>query len=116
MTSATSRPRQLLRAAALAATFVIGAASTAYAAAPDNAVPSLQVSYGDLNLATDQGTAALYGRIVSAAYKVCQASDIRVLSEVARASRCREEAIARAVRDVNSPRLAAVHSARLRHG
>ncbi len=117
MTSATSRTRQLLRAAtALGATLIVGAAATAYASTPADAVPSVQVSYHDLNLDTDQGTVALYGRIVSAAYKVCQISDIRNLTEVAAASACREQAIARAVRDVNNPRLAAVYSARQHHG
>jgi UrcA family protein len=117
MTSRLSGTRKLLRAAASAGVILIGAVATAaYAAAPGDAAPSVRVSYHDLNLATDRGTAELYGRIVSAAHKVCQVSDIRNLAEVAAASACREQAIARAVRDVGNPRLAAVYTAHQRHG
>ena len=117
MTSATSRISDLLRAsAALTACLIVGASATAYAAAPADGSPSVRVNYHDLNLATEQGTAALYGRIVSAARRVCAASDIRILAEVAAAQSCEAQAIANAVRAVNSPRLAATHSARQRQG
>jgi len=83
MSSRTSTIRQLLRAsAALGATLLIGAATAAYAAAPALEAPSVRVSYHDLNLATEQGTLALYGRIVAAAQKVCRVSDIRDLQQV----------------------------------
>jgi UrcA family protein len=115
MTSATSRISDLLRAsAALTACLIVGASATAYAAAPADASASVRVNYRDLNLATEQGTQALYGRIVSAARKVCAVSDIRVLAEVAAAQACETQAIAHAVRAVNSPRLAATHSAHQR--
>lgn len=118
MTSATSSISDLLRAsAALSACLIVGASATAYAAAPPaDASPSVRVNYHDLNLATEQGTAALYGRIVFAAHKVCPVSDHRVLAEVAAAHACEKQAIARAVRAVNSPRLAAIHSAHQRQG
>ncbi|TLZ40215.1 MAG: UrcA family protein [Gammaproteobacteria bacterium] len=113
MTSATST--DLLRAsAALTACLIVGA--SAYAAAPTDPSPSVQVSYHDLNLATEEGTQALYARIVSAAHKVCEVRDIRNLAAFAAASACREQAIARAVHDVNNPRLAAVYTAHQRHG
>lgn len=111
MTSATSSIGNLLRAsAALAACLIVGASSTAYAAAAEPA-PSVRVNYRDLNLATEQGTQALYVRIVLAARRVCAVSDIRILAEVAAAQVCQAQAIAHAVRDVDSPRLAAVYSA-----
>jgi UrcA family protein len=117
MTSAPSRISDLLRAsAALTACLIVGASATAYAAAPAEAFPSVRVNYHDLNLATEQGTQTLYGRIVSAARKVCAPSDIRVLGEVAAAQACEAQAIAQAVRAVNNPRLAATHSARQRQG
>ena len=117
MTSATLSISDLLRAsAALTACLIVGASATAYAAAPADASPSVRVNYHDLNLATEQGTAALYGRIVFAAHKVCPVSDHRVLVEVAAAHACEAQAIARAVRAVNSPRLAAIHSAHQRQG
>jgi len=117
MTSATSRIGDLLRAsAALTACVIIGATATAHAAAAADAASSVQVNYRDLNLATEQGTQALYGRIVSAARKVCAPSDIRVLGEVAAARACEAQAVARAVHAVNNPRLAATHSAHQRQG
>ena len=117
MTSATLSISDLLRAsAALTACLIVGASATAYAAAPADGSPSVRVNYRDLNLETEQGTAALYGRIVSAAHRVCAPSDIRILAEVAAAQSCEAQAIANAVRAVNSPRLAATHSARQRQG
>lgn len=117
MTFASSKTRQLLRASvAVGATLIVGTAMAASGATADTDAPSVRVNYHDLNLATEQGSLALYGRIVSAAYKVCQVSDIRDLTQVAAASACRAQAIERAVRDVNSPRLAEVYSARHPHG
>jgi UrcA family protein len=125
MISRTSKPPLLVRASAavgatlitaLGATLIIGAATSAFAAAPADAAPSVRVSYNDLNLATEQGTLALYARIVSAAHKVCQVSDIRDLHQTAAASECRAQAIERAVRDVGNERLAAVYTARRGHG
>ena len=116
MTSAISRTSKLRAAAALGAALIVASATNAFAATPDEAAPTVRVSYHDLNLSTDEGTAALYGRIVSAAYKVCQVSDIRDLHQAAAAAQCREQAIARAVRDIDNPRLAAVYSARQHHG
>ena len=117
MTSATSSIGDLLRAsAALTACVIIGATATAHAAAAADAASSVQVNYRDLNLATEQGTQALYGRIVSAARKVCAPSDIRVLVEVAAARACEAQAVAHAVRAVNNPRLAATYSAHRRQG
>jgi UrcA family protein len=110
MTSATSSIRALLRAsAALTACLIVGGSATAYAAAAP--APSVRVNYHDLNLATERGTQALYERIVLAARRVCAVSDIRILAEVAAAQVCQAQAIAHAVRDVNSPQLAAIYSA-----
>ncbi|TLY76205.1 MAG: UrcA family protein [Gammaproteobacteria bacterium] len=115
MTPATSRLSDLLRAAAaLTGCLIVGA--TTHAAATDDTPPSVQVKYGDLNLATDEGARALYGRIVWAARKVCPVSDIRKLAELAAAKACEAQAIEHAVRDVNNPRLAAAHSAHQRQG
>jgi UrcA family protein len=119
MTSATSMIGDRLRASAalLTACLIIGTTATAHAAATaDAAAPSVRVNYHDLNLATEQGTQALYGRIVSAARKVCAPSDIRILVEVAAAQACEAQAVAHAVRAVNNPRLAATYSAHQRQG
>jgi UrcA family protein len=117
MTSATLSIGGRLRAAAvfaaLAACTALGAVGSAHAAADS---PALKVRYSDLNLSTEQGSLVLYGRIVAAAHQVCAVDDIRDLKAVRAANACREQAIAQAVRDVNSPMLASVYAARLQHG
>ncbi|HXY97673.1 MAG TPA: UrcA family protein [Steroidobacteraceae bacterium] len=118
MTSATFNLGGRLRAAmaftALATGTAIGAVGSAHAASADS--PALKVRYSDLNLSTEQGSLVLYGRIVDAARQVCTVESIRDLRAVAASKTCREQAIAQAVRDVNSPMLASVYAERLRHG
>jgi len=118
MTSATLNLGVRLRAAmafsVLATCAAIGAVGSAHAASADS--PALKVRYSDLNLSTEQGSLALYGRIVDAARQVCVVDNIRDLRAMATARVCREEAIAKAVRDVNSPMLASIYAERLRHG
>lgn len=116
MTSAISRTSKLRAAAVLGAALMVASATNAFAATTDEAAPTVRVGYHDLNLSSDQGTAALYGRIVSAAKMVCQVSDIRDLRAVAAAKECRAQAIARAVQEVGNPRLAAVYAAHQDHG
>jgi len=106
------RLRAATTAAAVAACLALGAAGNAHAAT----APALRVSYGDLNLATEQGSMALYGRLVNAARAVCVVEDNRDLRAVAAVNACREQAIAQAVRDVHSPMLASVYAAQARHG
>ena len=118
MTSATFNPGRRLRTAmaftVLAACTTLGAVGNAHAA--DAGSPALTVRYSDLNLSTEQGSLILYGRILAAAHQVCTVEGIRDLRAVAAVKDCREQAIAQAVRDVNSPMLAAVYAERLRHG
>lgn len=120
MTSATlnfaARLRTATGFALLAACVAVGATSAAHAATESADAPALTVRYSDLNLATEQGSLALYGRIVAAAQQVCVADDIRDLHAVAAARACREQAIAKAVRDVHSPVLASLYAERARHG
>jgi UrcA family protein len=119
MTSATLNLRGRLRTAVaftvLATCAAVGAVSSAHAATGASDVPAVTVRYSAVDLSTAQGSLALYRRIVAAAYQVC-ATDLRDLDAMATARVCRAEAIARAVRDVNSPMLASVHAERLRHG
>jgi UrcA family protein len=124
MTSVTLNLGGRLRAAmaftALAACTAIGAIGSAHAAAADDS-PALTVRYSDLDLSTEQGSLTLYGRIVAAANQVCgfedSLQDMRGnLRAVAVARACRNHAIAQAVRDVNSPKLASVHAERMRRG
>jgi UrcA family protein len=119
MTSATlrigARARTATAFALLAACVAVSAAGSARAAAVSD-VPTIKVRYADLNLATEQGSLALYDRIVAAAQQVCAPEDIRNLQAVAAARSCRQQAIALAVRDVHSPMLASLYAAEQRHG
>ncbi len=113
--SLTGQRRSVLALAVLAAGLISAAAQ---AATDDSAPPQVTVRYSDLNLNTDQGTNALYARIVAAARTVCQAPevDIRDLPAVAREHACEEQAVAHAVSDAHNARLASMYSAHLRHG
>jgi UrcA family protein len=119
MTSATlrigARVRTATALALLAACVAVSAAGSARAATVSD-VPTIKVRYADLNLATEQGSLALYDRIAAAAQQVCVPEDIRDLHAVAAARSCRAQAIAVAVRDVHSPMLASVYAAEQRHG
>jgi UrcA family protein len=119
MNSITLRPHGNRSAlfTALTACIAIGAgAAVAHAAGPSAGAPAVKVGYRDLNLATDAGNSALYARLEKAAAKVCVVDDIRDLAAVAARSACEQQAIARAVREINSPRLAALHTARAPRG
>jgi UrcA family protein len=120
MTSATSQfsrfPRTAAALAVLTAALITGTA-VARADTPADGIPSVTVAYGDLNLNSAQGSAALYARIAAAARKVCpMPDDIRDLGARAAAQTCERQAIARAVQAVNNPQLAAVHALHLQHG
>jgi UrcA family protein len=90
--------------------------SMAQAVTTTEDVPSVTVQYSALDLTSDDGARILYRRIASAAQAVCPAADPRDLNGFARSKSCRSEAIARAVRDIHSPRLAALYSARITRG
>ena len=98
--------------AALAAAVIAG---TAHVGGP--AAASLTVSYGDLNLASEQGANALYARVTAAARQVCGAEglDIRDLQAYAAARACESQAISRAVHDVHAPQFAARFAAHREH-
>ena len=118
MTAATFNSNRMLmgRAAMLAACLLAGTSGVALAASPQDDVPSMVVAYGDLDLSTAEGTRTLYKRISTAARQVCPFEDSRDLARLALSHACREQAIARAVHDVNSPRLAALHADRVKRG
>jgi UrcA family protein len=102
----------LMLTGALSCGLAVGAAR---AATVDSNVPTLVVHYTTESLATDSGVKALYRRLVHAAEQVCPQSDgTRFVSSVARA--CRQEAIARAVEQVNNPHLAALYATSSKNG
>ena len=112
-----SLPRSRARALSLAGFALVCIGSgMAYGAPPTVDTPSIVVSYSALDLATDEGARNLYSRIAAAGRAVCPDASFRDLSAYARAKACQSEAVARAVHDVRSPRLAAVYNAHARHG
>jgi UrcA family protein len=107
--NASSRPRAFT--AALTALGVL-AAGALFAAPPvasaDDGGFQLNVYYTASDLATEQGTRALYRRIVNAADEVCPGSDSLYPDVVNKSNECKREAIARAIGQIGSARLAAI--------
>ena len=103
-------------AAGTAAITTAAAATPRSTASPEAGVPSVVVRYGDLNLATDAGTKALYRRIAFVAKQVCPDGESRGLENLNRARACQRDAIARAVQAVHNERLATIFSAAYRRG
>jgi len=95
-------------ATAVLATLICGAALAD--AFPD---PSMTVSYADLNIKSQAGVATLYKRIKKAAYEVCQipvgTHQIRIEKEL---KECKEDAVDRAVAQVNLPMLTTLHQSK----
>jgi UrcA family protein len=86
----------------------IGLASIAGAQSSDQA-PTLVVHYSPASLDTDSGVRHLYGRLVSAAEKVCVEPQVgRFPSEAVIA--CRKQAVANAVAQIHNSRLAELSS------
>lgn len=84
--------------ATLAAGFAVPAGAT-----DDSGVRKITVKFGDLDVSTSQGAAALYSRIRAAALKVCSQPD-----PIWNSRTCVDKAIADAVTKVNQPALLAV--------
>jgi UrcA family protein len=92
----------------LAAAATLACAAPVLAQASDT-VPSVTVSYADLNLGSPAGAHALLKRIEAAADTACGgAPDIRRLDQLASYAACRRSAVARAVVAVGSPMLTAI--------
>jgi UrcA family protein len=77
----------------------------------DDDIPRAYVNYGDLDLSTEQGAVTLYKRIANAARLVCPTPTPRNMKMKRIADQCIEDAVSRAVADVNSPQLARVGAA-----
>jgi UrcA family protein len=70
------------------------------------------VTFADLDLTHASGVAVLYRRIEFAAKEVCEPMMANDLHSVMISRRCVEEAIARAVGDVNAPSLTSYYLAK----
>jgi UrcA family protein len=71
-----------------------------------------QVKYSDLNLSNQEGAATLYRRLSVAAAHVCAPLRNSVLAAARKHSACVDQAMARAVADVNAPALTEYFTAR----
>ena len=87
------------------------AAVTVPAASEDDH-PSRVVKFADLDLTHSQGAAVLYTRIRSAARAVCLPQYNWMMERRAISDQCRDQAIARAIADVNAPALTAYYQGR----
>jgi UrcA family protein len=117
-TSFSLKSNRSLRAgmAVIAGCIVAAVAAAADAATPSADIPSMTVHYADLDLTTEQGAHTLYRRLQAAARYVCLSADLRDLERSALSRSCQEQAIARAVQAVSSPRLAAVYAVHAKRG
>jgi UrcA family protein len=112
----SAHPRTLAVLAAmgaLAAAALSGSSTIAAAAEPALEVPQTTLHYSLRDLSTDQGTRALYQRIVSAARSVCPGWNSLDLDEFAASTECQSAAVARAISEIGNARLATVHSQEL---
>jgi len=105
-------------AAAVFAAMVAASASTSFAqaSAKEGEIPSVTVEYGDLNLATEAGSRALYERLVVAAREVCpqEGGTLLALRQNLEAQRCIDGAVERAVKEVHNPKFAEIATSRMR--
>jgi len=89
--------------------------SLAHAATQDGATSQVSVRYSDLNLATEDGSRALYHRLVNAAEHVCGSrgnfAELRYNRDV---QSCVSDTVARVVKNIDHPRFARVAAAQMR--
>jgi UrcA family protein len=88
-----------------------GGGNTAQAGEPGNAVPHKVVSFRDLNLNSAEGVEVLYKRIRSAAHEVC-ADPLRYDLSEFKLRPCIDEAMSRAIAQVNSPMLTSLYQSK----
>jgi UrcA family protein len=91
------------------------AAGAVSAAAVSDDVPRLVVKFDPESLATDSGARALYRRLVNAAAQVCPDTTGSHLGSSA-VQHCRAQAVARAVHQIDNPRLAALSAGSAKRG
>ena len=112
--AAGTRPKfALLMVGSLVGVLGLGAAS---AAATDSDVPAVVVKYSAESLATDAGVHQLYRRIMYAAKQVCPEPSINDLIFRQKVAECRDQAVARAIRQIDNSRLAALYASHSKNG
>lgn len=98
-----SAVRRTLVAIAMASVCAIASAGS-----PDQSL-ARTVNFADLDISHPAGAAVLYQRIRAAAREVCRASIERDLTFAELSRSCVQDAIARAVNEVNTPTLSHYH-------
>ncbi len=86
------------------------------AASPSIDVHRAVVKYNPASLANDLGVNDLYRRITVAARQVCPEGSYRQFEAQHQAQQCRAQAVARAIQQIDNPRLAALHAVREKNG
>ena len=109
----SKRARAGLMAAAgcLLVAAMSGNAAAFAADANSNVAPSVRVNYAGLDLTSDQGAHILYQRIATAAERVCGNVASRDLRASLASRVCERKAIAEAIEQVGSPKVAAILAA-----
>ena len=112
--TASTQPSHLITTAIFAALTL--SCGTVSIAGDQGDPPQSVVKFADLNLANPQGAAALYNRIVAAAYDVCVGFDIdtRDLAVESQLLTCVHRAVLKTVTKVGRPELVAIYNARNR--
>jgi UrcA family protein len=100
-----------IRYSLLAALAALSAAAAPTIALSDE-LPQRSVRFADLDLSQSAGAAVLYVRIKTAAAQVCDQHAVRSLGAFISTRRCVDQAIARAVAEVNEPALTGLYRAK----
>ena len=93
----------------LAAVCMASVCALASAGSPDQSLQRT-VSFADLDINHPAGAAVLYQRIRAAAREVCRPTSERDLAVAELTRSCVQDAIARAVTEVNAPKLSQYHA------
>jgi UrcA family protein len=88
----------------------------AVAATGEGDVPAVAVKYDPMSLTSDRGARQLYSRLKNAAAEVCPQYAGGGLLVSAAIQACRDQAVARAVLQINNPRLVAVYRSSIKNG
>ena len=97
---------------ALLAALAGSLSSIAAAAQFSDQAPSQLVQFADLDVSSSEGATLLYSRIRSAARTVCEPVDARTLEAKIPRHGCEDQAVERAVAQVNAPALARYYNLR----
>jgi len=101
----------------LSAAALCGVIASSFAAVPavsDSFAPlTVRVKFGDLDLSRPRDAAVLYGRIRTAAEKVCSPYEASGLAAKMHLNSCIREAVSKAVTTVDAPALSLIHKAKM---